>query len=141
LGILPHLKVSELAWRWAELPTDVQLQIQPLNQTEALLADVRSREFFDGSGPRPPLLQAGARSMEDPHTVAMWLCAQEEYEERVTASWGARTAIVLPWALFCEHWATFCYPGSDDLIVWPASERWALCYRHFGRFEIARRAV
>ena len=141
MAILPHLKGSELAWRWAELSVDVQHQVQALDQTESLLADVRSREFFDDRGVRPPLVQAALRGTEDAATVAPWLRVQLPGDEKVTASWGAKTALLLPWPLFCEHWMTFCYPGSDDVIVWPASEQWAVCHRHFGRFEIARRAA
>jgi hypothetical protein len=88
VGILPHLKISELAWRWAELSADVQLQLQPLDQTESLLADVRSREFFDDRGARPPFVQMGMRRTEDAAAVATWLRAHLPGEEMVTASWG-----------------------------------------------------
>jgi hypothetical protein len=144
MTVLPHLTNFELAWRWEDLPPETQQEIRPLNRTESLLADIRSRELFNRLGPRSHTMRLIAtRSVEGEATKAVgaWLRSQLPEDELVTVSWGSETAVAVPWLLFTEFWADFCYPGSDDAIVWPAGETWAVCYLHSEQFEIARRAA
>ncbi len=144
MTVLPHLANFELAWRWKELSPETQRQIRPLNPTESLLADVRSRELFNGDGPRSftmRLIAMRAVARESPLAIGVWLRTQLPDDELVTTSWGSERAVAVPWPVFTEFWADFCYPGSDDAIIWPAAEAWAVCYRHIEQFEIARRAA
>jgi hypothetical protein len=144
MTLLPHLANFELAWRWKNVPPETQHQIRPLNRTESLLADIRSRELFSHMGPGSDTMRLIAtRSVkgEAPIVVGAWLRSQLPDDEIVTVSWGSETPVAVPWLLFTDFWADFCYPGSDDAIVWPTGEAWAVCYRHSEQFEIARRAA
>jgi hypothetical protein len=51
-------------------------------------------------------------------------------DERVIVSWRESDAVLMPWLVFAQHWAAFCYPSSDDVAVWPAGEGWVLAYHH-----------
>jgi hypothetical protein len=59
--------------------------------------------------------------------------------EQVTVRWDASTAVNTTWEVFTQYWDDFCYPGSDDIEVFPASNAWLLLYHHWAQFEWARR--
>lgn len=70
-----------------------------------------------------------------------WLLARlPERAREVVVSWDARTAAMVPWGVFCDHRADFCYPASDDVTVWPlAGEEWLLEVDHDERMRLFRR--
>lgn len=65
-----------------------------------------------------------------------WLLEQNpNLEERIILSWTEELVIRTTWKIFTEHWDDFCYPASDDLIVFPESETWMLLYSHTEEFQ------
>ena len=53
----------------------------------------------------------------------------------VMVSWNDRAAVVTDWATFVAHWDDFCYPASDDVVVWAADGDWTLRYHHYEVFQ------
>jgi len=72
------------------------------------------------------------RSADVPNAVGRcWLRDQQpELSAQAFVSWREDAAIRTTWEIFTAHWDDFCYPSSDDVVVWPESERWALFYFH-----------
>lgn len=123
-----------LAWRWTDsrysvLPEAVLSQLQPLGTQEAQLAFERARSFQRASS----IKHSADLSDED---GCAWLRAQHAgLSDIVTVSWSPECALRSSWQIFADHWSDFCYPSSDDLTVWPDSERWVLFYHHYEQFE------
>lgn len=134
------MKVQEfpLAWRWTDsryavFPDAVLSQIQPLGLPEAQVAFERARGFQQGSGVR------GSADVSDDDGRA-WLQARHGgMRDIVTVSWSPECALRTSWQIFTEHWSDFCYPMSDDVAVWPDSERWVLFYHHEEQFEFVQK--
>lgn len=129
-----------LAWRWTDsryavLPEAVLLQLQPLRPQEAQSAFERTQSFQQDSG------IAHSADVSDKEGCA-WLRARHSgLSEIVTVSWSSDCALRTSWQIFIEHWSDFCYPSSDDVTVWPDSERWVLFYHHYQQFEFFQRPV
>ncbi len=142
-----RIEDHKLAWRWTDpnycvLADSVLAQMYPVSVEEAsslferfrrllgadALADSYAQEIFETNG-------AASAS------VSAWLFEREPLNDlAVSLSWDEETAILTKWGVFASHWEEFCYPGSDDLVVAPAGEAWALLYRHdeqivFGRLR------
>ena len=58
---------------------------------------------------------------------------------QVTVRWDSTTAVRTTWKVFADHWDDFCYPGSDDVEVFPLTGEWLLLYHHWEQFEWGRR--
>ena len=56
----------------------------------------------------------------------------------VLVSWNERTALATDWETFTAHWDDFCYPASDDIVVWDAEGDWTLRYHHYEVFQFWR---
>jgi hypothetical protein len=39
-------------------------------------------------------------------------------------------AVLTADSVFQRYWDDFCYPSSDDVLIWPRSDAWAAVYRH-----------
>jgi hypothetical protein len=64
-------------------------------------------------------------------TVREWLRERTpNLDQLVFVSWTAQAAIVTTWRVFTEYWDDFCHPASDNVMIWPISEAWALRYDH-----------
>lgn len=134
------MKVQEfpLAWRWTDsryavLSESVMSQLQPLGPQEARLARERARSFQHDSSITHPA------DVSDEDGCA-WLREQHRgLSDIVTVSWSPDCALRTSWQIFTEHWSDFCYPSSDDVSVWPDSERWVLFYHHEEQFEFIQR--
>lgn len=59
-------------------------------------------------------------------------------DETVIVSWDQRTAITTSWGAFCVDWDDFCYPGCDDVTVWPLAGEWSLAYARVESFRYHR---
>jgi hypothetical protein len=134
------MKIQEfsLAWRWTDsrhavLSEAALSQMQPLDAPEARRAFERARSFHrDSSTTR-------SANVSDEEGCA-WLRAQHDgLSDVVTISWSADCALRTTWEIFTEHWSDFCYPASDEVTVWPDSERWVLFYHHEEQFEFIRK--
>jgi hypothetical protein len=134
------MKVQEfpLAWRWTDsryavFPDAVLSQLQPLGSREAQAAFERARDFQRGSGVR------GSADVSDDDGRAWLQTRHGSVRDIVTVSWSPECALRMSWQIFTEHWSDFCYPMSDDVAVWPDSERWVLFYHHEEQFEFVQR--
>jgi hypothetical protein len=134
------MKVQEfpLAWRWTDsrysvLPETVLSQLQPLGAQEARVAFERAQSLQRDSG----ITHSADVSDED---GCAWLRARHSgLSDIVTISWSPECALRTSWQIFIDHWSDFCYPSSDDVTVWPDSERWVLFYHHDEQFEFIQR--
>lgn len=134
------MKVQEfpLAWRWTDsryavLSEAVLSQLQPLGAQDAKIAFERARRFQQDSG----ITHSADVSDDDGCT---WLRARHgALSDSVVVSWSRECALRTSWQIFTEHWSDFCYPSSDDVTVWPDSERWVLFYHHEEQFEFIQR--
>ena len=134
------MRVQEfpLAWRWTDsrytvLSEVVLSQLQPLGAQDAQLEFERARNFQEDSG----IAHSADVSDED---GCAWLRARHDgLSNIVTISWSPDCALRTSWQIFTEHWSDFCYPSSDDVTVWPDSERWVLFYHHHEQFQFIQR--
>jgi hypothetical protein len=63
--------------------------------------------------------------------VQQWLISKvTDMSREVILSWNPALAAVVACETFCRYWDDFCYPGSDDVAIFPQSEEWALLYHH-----------
>ncbi len=142
----PPLAGFALAWRWLgsgrhPLPPRVLAALRVLPARQARAAFRASGALLDGGGldgsqfalcRHDAAAHAGA--------VAHWLSGcQPAMQMRVWLSWEPELALCTHWGVFVRHWQAFCYPGSDDLVVFPASLRWAMVHHHTQRLEFGRR--
>jgi hypothetical protein len=139
-----------LKWRWTdsrwnELPPDALSTIRPLAEAKAHEIFRVSFEYYKDGGLNEDLfgsvVQMGAESESDNFlTVQQWLVAEiPDVAEDVIVSWDQRLAAGVAWRTFCRYWDDFCYPGSDDVAIFPQDEEWALLYHHDEYFFFGRR--
>lgn len=143
-----RIQDHKLAWRWTDaryaiLPSDVLAQMHPVSSNEAEALHIRSVSFLGKDGLRPALqsnqIDTDELGVEEGGT---WLRQQQPYlDEVVVLSWDSENALRTSWGVFTAYWQEFCYPASDDLVVFPESEAWVLLYHHEQEFHFGRRAV
>jgi hypothetical protein len=56
----------------------------------------------------------------------------------ILLSWNDDTAAAADWAIFVAHWDDFCYPASDNVVVWAPDGDWTLRYHHYEVFQFWR---
>jgi hypothetical protein len=128
-----------LKWRWTdsrwnELPPDVLSTIRPLAEVKAHEIFRVSAGYYKNDGLNEPLfggiVQTRAESEGDNFLrVQRWLLTEiPDAPREVVLSWDSRRAAVVAWGTFCRFWDDFCYPGSDDVAIFPQNEEWALLY-------------
>jgi hypothetical protein len=136
-----------LKWRWTD-PKHHQLSqrilktIKPLSISKAAEVWVKCRHFTHSDSLAAelfePIIQFNARSV-DSQQVSAWLGNLGVARElQVLISWRRETAALAPFGVFCDLWDAFCYPSSDDVVICPCSQEWAVFYHHeevlfFGR--------
>lgn len=152
-GVWPPTRMSirehPLAWRWTDadyavLSEDTLAQLQPIEQREAEYLFQLSQRFLVRDNLSPQEFATIVRhSAEVPVEVGTrWLRElQSDLSVQVFISWQQDAAIRTTWEIFTAHWDDFCYPASDDVVVWPESECWALFYFHEQEFQFGQRAV
>src|SRR5438034_486668 len=121
-----------LAWRWTDsrhamLPQAVLSQLQPMEPHDAQRAFERARAF-----------RSRVQDCRVAHSADIaagegrdWLREQHGgLRDSVIIAWSSDCALRTTWETFTDYWSDFCYPASDDVAVWPESERWVLFYHH-----------
>jgi hypothetical protein len=143
---------SSLAWRWTQASHAV-FSPEELSQVASLAASAAKQANVEAllavgrdgllSPPTSDLRRLKVPDSSESKSILGWLEALPTGSTReVVASWSADTALKLPWALFVRRWEDFCYPGSDDIAVFPTNREWVLAYHHEDVFEWGRwRAV
>ena len=132
-----------LKWRFTEekynrLPEEDLSLIQPLSKRRAKEFNRHSRKYFgNASLLKSEFSTVQSVKISDNHEVVRdWLRAKQIHPEtRVAVSWDSADCVITPWRLFCKYWDDFCYPSSDDILVWSSTEDWVLYYCHHEIFE------
>ena len=137
------LKMKEfaLAWRWTDTnywkASESELgKIRPLtvDSSRRLWDELCNKTFGEKQSIKESFFIDNAISCQtdgDPAQVIKWLkriipnkCTQ------LALFWKQDMAIITEHALFVPHWDDFCYPSSDDVIIWPIDAKWVLFYHH-----------
>jgi hypothetical protein len=131
----------ELCWRWTEhnpnISSDELKHIRPLSEEKALHVWKRSLDFIEDGDIYPStklfedIVEVNTSEVDEDE-IHHWLNHKVPGEtEPIVVSWFPTVAVVTEWSLFVKYWDDFCYPGSDDVSVWPyVSEAWSLLYFH-----------
>lgn len=143
------IREHPLAWRWTDadyavLPEDTLAQLQPVELREAERLFQRSQRLLVRDSLSPQEFTAIVHHSADVSVEVgrCWLRErQPDLSVQVFVSWQTDAAIRTTWEIFTAHWDDFCYPASDDIVVWPESERWALFYFHEQEFHFGQRPV
>ncbi len=136
-----------MAWRWTDanyavLPKVILAQIRPIETRDASSLFEKSERFLDGYNLSNKTFQSIIRFRADVSIEVgrSWLRKQvADLDTTVFISWSPDMAVETSWTIFTEFWDDFCYPGSDDVLIWPDSERWALFYFHEEEFQFGNR--
>lgn len=143
-----RIQDHKLAWRWTDpayavLPNKVLAQMHSVTSDEAKALYKRAQGFMGNHGLstelRPEMVSAEEAASE---AGSNWLKQHQPHlEQPVSLSWDSETALRTTWGVFISYWPKFCYPASDDLVVFPESEAWMLLYHHEREFHFGRRAA
>jgi hypothetical protein len=141
------LSKFNLKWRFTEdkynrLPEEDLSLIQPLSKRKAEEFNRYSQKYPGNA----TLLKSEFGSIEslnisDNHgAVRSWLRAKEIHlETKVAVSWDNTDCVITLWRVFCKYWDDFCYPSSDDVLIWSSAEDWFLYDCHHEIFEYGTR--
>ena len=137
------IREHPLAWRWTDsryalFPENILAQIEPVDLRRAEDLFRHSLRLLGRDELSPEAFETVVRSRADIPTGAgcAWLRAQQpDLFARVSVSWEKSVAVQTTWEIFSSRWDDFCYPSSDDVVVWPESENWALFYHHEEEFQ------
>jgi hypothetical protein len=146
--IMPFSDFS-LRWRFTEeshrvLPKEDLSLIQPLTRTKAAEFNKHSLEYLgNASLLKSKFSEIESLKISDDHeAVGVWLLSKEIVPEtRVAVSWDKTNCVITSWGIFCKYWDDFCYPSSDDVLVWSQQEDWFLYYCHHEIFEYGTRKL
>lgn len=142
-----QLKDFPLAWRWTDerhalLPESALARIAPQSNKQAAHLFKESLQFCGNDGldeKQFSLVQIITKDVE-PARISEWLIAcHANAETTVFLSWQPSIAISTTWGIFAQYWSEFCYPASDDLIVWSEANSWMLLYHHEELLQFGRR--
>jgi hypothetical protein len=133
------LEQSGRWWRWSEartnrLPPSALAHIRALRPERA--ADLAPRAAFLCAARRDGMTNFPAGADAGAVRLALGALGVDAHT-RVVVSWDETDAVLTDWSTFVAYWDDFCYPGSDDLTVWPVGEEWTLCYDHTEQFRFA----
>lgn len=108
---------------------------------EKLYQQVAALSRLPKDEPASSKVACRSASWDDFEGVRDWLRARPvSGDTAILVSWRfSGDAVIARWHIFCKYWDDFCYPSSDDVIIWPLSGAWALEYRHFEEFCFAER--
>lgn len=144
-----NIRNHPLAWRWTDssyalFSNSTLAQMEPVKLGEAedlfrqslqfLSHDYLSTEVFES------VTRTGANICTNDGCA--WLRKQQpDLSVKVSVSWDKDIAIQTTWEIFSAHWDDFCYPSSDDVVVWPESKYWALLYHHEQEFQFGKKRL
>ena len=140
-----------LAWRWTDerwnlLPEDDLLAIRPFKKEAAGKLNEYSLELLEKvtKAEGPYALVLSVECGDDAAEVDVSETLQKHLvncDQNVYVSWDPGYAVKCRLDVFCNYWDDFCYPSSDDVVVWPASETWVLMYRHYETFQLYQKWI
>jgi hypothetical protein len=143
-----NIRQHKLAWRWTDsryavLPEQVLAELHPIAEAEAKTLHDLSLSCLNKDSLSPKfnsiVVSTGHFSLKE---GPQWLAQQKSTsEDEVVLSWGPTVALRTSWVVFVEYWQEFCYPASDDLLVFPPAADWVLLYHHEEEFHFGVRKV
>ncbi len=131
-------KEFELKWRFTDdkynqLPDEDLSLIFPIAKKRADEYSKNSLRYLDNAC----LLKSEFGEIDsfkisnDYEEVISWLNAKQiDPETKIIISWDESNCVMTYWSIFCKYWDDFCYPSSDDILIWPSSVDWILYYGH-----------
>jgi len=136
------LKDFELSWRWLDerwniLPQSSLDSIHPLNSNKACELRKESLLYF------PALKNGQVFYCEgDEQLTRKWLNSLGlNNSMQIIVSWSENVCIVTTVATFIQHWDDFCYPSSDQIIIWTDEDDWVLFYEEFDAFVFSNKTA
>jgi hypothetical protein len=143
------IREHPLAWRWTDpkyalLPDSTLAQMQPIEPEEAARLCTHSLTLAGENGLAPNVFTITSVCAEgfSQEAGCRWLReCQPDLSVHVVISWDQDTAIRTTWEVFTAHWDDFCYPSSDDVVVWSESDTWAILYHHEHEFQFGKRSA
>ena len=137
-----RLAKFRLSLRWIDsMPQDVYSKITPLTSVRATEIWKHVTAFLDEGRLKSSLfvMEAQFDASGEPESVSEWLHQREtEPRQFVILLWDESTAVLTEWDIFCDFWDDFCYPSSDDVVIYPCSGKWLLLYDHEETFQFGR---
>ena len=138
-----QLKDFPLVWRWTDpkyalLPDEILKEIEPQEKNQAVALFEAGVKFCgnDGLDERQFKIEQFETLATNTEVVSEWLlCLHPQANTKVWLSWQPDTAVSTTWEIFSKYWSEFCYPASDDLLVWSENPSWALLYHHEELFQ------
>ena len=142
-----ELRNFPLAWRWTDeryavLPAHVLAQIipQPAAQSKQLFDNSLQFTSSDGLDEKQFSIDQLITEGKDLAAVSGWLRTHHNaLNTLVYLSWQPDTAVITTWGISTEYWSEFCYPASDDLLVWHSENDWVVLYHHEEFFQFGSR--
>jgi hypothetical protein len=130
-----------MRWRWTDpkwnlLDDDALSKIHPLTPGAARRAWETLGDLFDPSGfGLNPAHIADQTRMEtadpDESVVRAFLeRATPPRGDETLVLWGPDVAVLTTDRVFQRYWDDFCYPSSDDVLIWQCADAWAAMYWH-----------
>ena len=128
----------DLKWRFTEtkhhlLPSQDLSFIKPLSRSKAKVFNKISLQYLGNAC----LLESkfdqidALNPAKDYETVKLWLHEKSlNPESEIIVSWDNSNCVITNWGIFCKYWAAFCYPSSDDILIWSSLDKWMLYYCH-----------
>lgn len=140
------IRQHKLAWRWTDsryavLPEEVLNALLPVDDVEALSLHKRALSFLGTDSLSLDFTVSTTSNLAGDAGINWLVKEQPLSETEVVLSWGPTVALKTSWALFVGYWQEFCYPASDDLVVFPLAGNWVLLYHHEEEFHFGNRKI
>ena len=134
-----------LLWRfndpnYDQLNSQDLTQIRPFDTESADRVSKISESLMEGESPSksyfPIVVHMDVGSSER-QKVIDWLLNQLFFKDmEVVVTWDKYNAVICPYRVFASNFDSFCYPGSDDVTVFPLSTKCILFYHHEGHIYV-----
>jgi len=139
----------DLKWRFTEeryncLPARDIALIRPLTGRNAKRFYLYSEKYLGNATLKKSefsTIESFATPLDD-EEARNWLRARPvRPDTTVAVCWDRTNCVITLWRIFCTYWDDFCYPSSDDILIWSSQENWLLYYCHHEVFEYGTKKV
>jgi hypothetical protein len=137
------MNLFSLEWRFSDqnhnvLPKDKLSKITPLNQEAAFRMHENSMPLIKNFHLDNDKFQE-IQKLNNAHESTItrqWLSERIPTENtKIIVSWDKENCVIVHSEVFCEYWDDFCYPSSDDVVIFPLRGKWVLYYFHEDQFQ------
>lgn len=138
-----NIKDFSLTWRLTgpnqyPLSESVLEQLVPFDSEQAQNIEIRLSGHAKQNGINLELYQLIESNPTDESCSTFLTSLGIIKDCKIIISWDSETALSTIWDIFENYWEAFCYPGSDDIIIFPINREWLLVYYHYGLFEFGK---